>query len=220
MKRLQIVAIALILSAAWNCKDVELVTPPPPDFSDFSLPAITQVPTGQAVTITSNKSNNVVNVGEQFECKLTIWNMPDSLFAAGFVIPIPSELTLDTAIANSNEATSGFTPLQNAFVIPIIDRTLNQVSVFGGYKGPGAYAPSATGHRTGVVCKLIFHALTTNSALKIDFLRLTGAAAYDPQNFLVALNKSTNTAYSLIPDLSTVLLPVTIDIQDEYTGGN
>ncbi len=98
MKTTILCLIILVLTLFAGCKEAAITYPVPYDESDFNLPPGQY--SSSTIALSVNRSNKVAYVGEEFEIKVSLYDMPESLFAASLDVTVPSNIRMERIIGN------------------------------------------------------------------------------------------------------------------------
>jgi len=197
-----LMSFLLLATVNLSCKEPEITGPPSPDEGDFSYPQLSfDLPT---ITFTTNRSHNVVYVGETFEIKVILYSMPDSLFAAGGDFIIPEGVEIMKIVPNPDYISSGLATVNLAI---LVDNTASFVVT---YKAGHSPSTSASGVLLKLICKAISPSEITlgTSNIANPLFRVTDSGT--PIG-----SESNNEELSPTP----VVLPLIINVSDEFVGG-
>jgi hypothetical protein len=190
----------LLLTLGLSCKEPEITGPSVPDEGDFSYPQLSfNAPT---VAFATNRSNNVVYVGEMFEIKVILYSMPEGLFAAGADFLLPESVDLVKILPNPDYL------YPEALTLGIV--TGNSASYAVVYKSGTSASTAADGVLLKLVCKAISPGEVNlgGASMTNAFFRVTDAG--------IPVGPESTTEEMSPPPVITTL---SITISDEFVGG-
>lgn len=198
MKNIVLVCTALFLAlAATSCKKPEITSPVAYDETDFNVPDAAF--TAPAIGLSINRANKVAYVGEEFEIKVSLYNMPESLFASSMELSFPANVRVERIIRNPNYIGSTDSTIGIEYLTP---QTVSYGIVIRRGATPHVLAKS-------VLFKVICKALSTGNPLSI------GCTSIDCR--VTKKNQAVSPA-SLNVSLPTASSTLEMSIQDDFGG--
>jgi hypothetical protein len=190
----------------------EMTFPSSPNVSDFSIPSLQGVYPGPVIKLCLiDKPGNTVYLGEQFEIRMAVYNMPDSLFAAILdSMQIPSNIEVEQIIQNTSEDnTNIFKPVDSTIVLSYIDKQHQFLHYGICYKG---ITHLSKGNK-GVVCKLICRAVSPG----VTVLRFVSSGI---ANGFYTIDASSSPYKSKrYSKVETTFSPMRFTVSDAFWGG-
>jgi hypothetical protein len=187
--------IACALTAG-GCKEAVITYPAPFNESDFNVPAASYTSATAALSV--NRSAGVVYVGEEFEIKIALYNMPETLFAASMDVRVPANCVIERIIRNPEYIGS---PANTVAV----ELSSPQLASFG-----VSYRRSTTPHigGSGVLFKLICRAVTTG-----DTVRFTPSNA----DFRITRKNIALSPTSMNAPMTLASVGIGVKVSDEFS---
>jgi len=187
--------IAFVLIGG-GCKEAVITYPESYSESDFTVPAASYATATAALSV--NRSGGVVYVGEEFEVKVALYNMPETLFAASMEVRVPANCVIERVIRNPE-----YIGLASNTVA--VGLSSGQLASFG-----VAYRRSTMPHigGSGVLFKLICKAVATG-----DTVRFTPSNA----DFRITRRNIALSPTSLNSPLTISSVGVGVKVSDEFS---
>ena len=155
--RIVLLCTALVFAlAAIDCQKPEITSPVAYDETDFVVPDAAF--TTPAIGLSINRANKVVYVGEEFEIKVSLYNMPDSLLASSLELSFPANVQVERLVRNPNYIGPADSTVVLTYVLP---QSVSYGIVI--QRGATPHVPAKS-----VLFKVICKAVSTGSRLSID----------------------------------------------------
>ena len=188
-----------LLFSVWflgGCKEAVITYPVPYDETDFTVPSAQF--TGSTISLSVNRLNKIVYVGEEFEIKVALYNMPESLFAASLDISVPANIRIERIVRNPDYIGSATNTIG-------LEVCTTQNASFG-----VSYKRTTTPHvlSSGVLLKIICKAVTIG-----DQIQLSAANT----NFRVTRRNVPLMPTSVNVNLSVAPVGVGVTVSDEFS---
>jgi hypothetical protein len=196
MRRITQILVTACVLIAGGCKEAVITYPAPYNESDFTVPAAAYTSATAALSV--NRSGGVVYVGEEFEIKVALYNMPETLFAASMDVRVPANCAIERVIRNPEYIGSSSNTIAVELASP-------QLASFG-----VSYRRSTSPHigGSGVLFKLICKAVATG-----DTVRFTPSNA----DFRITRKNIALSPTSLNAPMTIATVAIGVKVSDEFS---